>query len=96
MKKNDNSLHLHKTISSKQAAERTWQDRVKVEKAELDDKIARLQEALRASVLKNSAANSAGEVPAAGFDDHTTLELFEQLTHMQEYSRALQRRIDRF
>lgn len=70
-----------------------WQVRVMDEQAALMGKIKSLQEALRASVLKNSVAD--GEL-IGGFDPVTTLELFEQLTHMQEYSKALHRRIDRF
>lgn len=66
-----------------------WQVRVFQEKARLDEKIAKLNEAVRVSVLKNAAQK-------AGFDDETTLELLEQLIAMEEYSAALARRILRF
>ena len=66
-----------------------WQLKVLAEKADLDSRIAALNECLRVSVLANL-------VDESGFDDESTLELFVQLTTMKAYSGALQRRIERF
>lgn len=66
-----------------------WQARVVAEKEELDKRIHSLKERLRVSVLQNHST-------ADGFDDDTTLDLFEQLTLMEAYSAKLAIRIDKF